>query len=155
MTLSQLIRVLIVDDQPAVRSALEAALFLDDDLQLVGTAKNGLEAVSLCRERNPNVVLMDIRMPEMDGVEATRQIRQTYPQIAVLAITSFLEPALVQNMVKAGAMGYLLKDINADQLSNAIRATYAGESVMNKEAYKILFETTDEVVHQETGHEHC
>lgn len=143
MSSPQLIPIIIVDDQPAVRSALEAALFIDDRLEIVGVANNGQEAVALCGQCKPSLVLMDIRMPIMDGIEATRLIRQQYPQITVLALTSFLEPELVQNMMHAGASGYLLKHIGADELSNAIHAAVRGESVLDSAAYKTLFEHSE------------
>ncbi len=150
---SQPIRVMIVEDQPAVRSALEAALSIDDTVEFVGAAANGKEAVDLCSHYKPHVVLMDIRMPEMDGIEATARIRKQHPQVDVLALTSFLEPELVHNMIKAGATGYLLKQINADELSAAIHATYIGESVLDKGAYKTLFETSEPAICQEIHNE--
>jgi len=150
MTPSQTIRVMIVDDQPAVRSALTAYLLVANDLELVGTAANGQEAVELCGTYQPDIILMDIRMPKMDGVEATRQITQQYPHVSVLALTSFLEPDLVQDILTAGAAGYLLKNIDAKKLSDAIRATCRGESVLDKAAYKLLFQTKKEDEEEET-----
>jgi NarL family two-component system response regulator LiaR len=118
------IRVMIVDDHDMVRSGL--ILFLDafDDLELVGEAADGVEAIDLCAETRPGVVLMDLLMPEMDGIAATRAIRQTYPNVQVVALTSFSDQDLVHRALQAGASGYILKNAPIDDLANAIRAAY-------------------------------
>src|SRR5689334_4872552 len=111
------IRVLIVDDHVVVRSGLVAMLLAFDDLQLVGEAPDGRAALDLCAASPPDVVLMDLVMPEMDGASATRAIRQAHPQTQVIALTSFHEGALVTDAVQAGAIGYLLKNVSADDLA--------------------------------------
>lgn len=114
------IRIMIVDDQDVVRRGL--SLFFDafDDLELVGEAANGLQAVHLCDEIMPDVVLMDLMMPEMDGIAATRLIRQKHPTIQVIALTSIQDDTSVRQMLDAGALGYLLKNASVDELANTI-----------------------------------
>ncbi|RME69751.1 MAG: DNA-binding response regulator [Chloroflexi bacterium] len=120
------IRVLIVDDHDMLREGLHAFLKAFPDLQLVGEAASGVEAVRLCRELNPDVVLMDLVMPEMDGVTAIRLIHQAQPAVKIIALSSFGEDELVWSALNAGATSYLLKNISADRLAKAIRATRAG-----------------------------
>ena len=141
MTKKKFQRVLIVDDQAAVRSALKAMLSVMDDLQLVGEAADGATAIKLCQEARPDLVLMDVLMPIMNGADATKAIRAQDPKVVVLALTSFLEPVLVQSMMNAGVMGYLLKNVSADELADTIRAACAGHAVFDLEAYKALFST--------------
>lgn len=136
------IKVMIVDDHAVVRSGLAAFLMVFDDLELVGEAGSGKEAVQLCARLKPDVVLMDLVMPEMDGATATQFIRQTCPHIQVIALTSFREEELVQGVLKAGAIGYLLKNVSADELANAIRSAYAGRPTLAPEAAQILIEAT-------------
>lgn len=133
-----MIRVLIVDDHPMVRSGLTALLSAYDDLELAGEASNGAEAVRACARVKPDVVLMDLVMPEMDGATATRLIREQHPQVKVVALTSFKEDGLVQDALKAGAIGYLLKNVTADELANAIRAAHAGRPTLAPEATQVL-----------------
>lgn len=132
------IRVLVVDDQAVVRSGLAAFLSIYDDLALVGDANDGAKAVNLCGQLRPDVVLMDLVMPNMDGAEATLAIRKHYPQIQVVALTSFKEDDLVKRMLEAGAIGYLLKNVSADELADAIRAAYAGRPTLSPEATQVL-----------------
>jgi len=117
------IRVMVVDDHDAVRRGLSYSLALFDELQFVGAAGNGREAISLCSQINPDVVLMDIKMPEMDGVAATRYIRQAYPRVQVIALTSYQDPETFQAMLQAGAVGYLLKSASIEEIANTIFAT--------------------------------
>jgi NarL family two-component system response regulator LiaR len=142
MTESTLIRVMIVDDHDMVRSGLSVFLDAFDDLELVGEAADGEEAIRLCAEVQPHVVLMDLVMPEMDGVEATRAIRQAYPNIQVIALTSFSEQDLVQGALQAGAVGYLLKNASIDELAAAIRAANAGKATLAPEALQSLIKAT-------------
>lgn len=132
------IRVLVVDDQAVVRSGLSAFLSIYDDLDLVGEANDGAKAVNLCGQMRPDVVLMDLVMPNMDGAEATLAIRKHYPHIQVIALTSFKEDELVKRVLEAGAIGYLLKNVSADELAEAIRAAYAGRPTLAPEATQVL-----------------
>ncbi|MFN8445033.1 MAG: response regulator transcription factor [Caldilineaceae bacterium] len=132
------IRIMIVDDQPVVRSGLGAFLSIHDDLELVGEASDGARALSLCAKVNPDVILMDLVMPNMDGAEATARIRHSFPNIQVLVLTSFKEDELVQKALEAGAIGYLLKNISSDELVKAIRAAYAGRPTLSPEATEVL-----------------
>jgi two-component system, NarL family, response regulator LiaR len=132
------IRVMIVDDHEMVRSGLALFLGACADLQLVGQAASGAEALRLCSEVEPEVVLMDLVMPEMDGVAATRAIRKAYPRTQVIALTSFGDRDLVQQALQAGAIGYLLKNVSIDELSVAIRGAHKGKPTLAPEAYRAL-----------------
>jgi NarL family two-component system response regulator LiaR len=113
-----------------------------DDLELAGEASNGAEAVELCQQAAPDVVLMDLVMPEMDGSQATRRIRQLCPEVKVIALTSFQEQDMVEQTLQAGAMGYLLKNVTAEELAGAIRAAHAGRSTLSQEAAEALVQAT-------------
>jgi NarL family two-component system response regulator LiaR len=132
------IRVMLVDDHLMVRRGLATMLKIFDDLELAGEAASGEAALQLCAQLRPDVVLMDMVMPEMDGATVTRLIRQQYPAVQVLALTSFKEGMLVQNALQAGAIGYLLKDVSADELAQAIRAAHAGRATLSPEAAQAL-----------------
>ena len=121
------IRILVADDHSVVREGLQMFLGNDEDLTVISEAHNGREAVEQARELLPDVVLMDLLMPEMDGVEATRLIRQEMPDVEVIALTSVLEDALIYDAMRAGAIGYLLKDTEAHELRRAIKAAAAGQ----------------------------
>jgi NarL family two-component system response regulator LiaR len=140
---SKPIRVMLVDDHTMVRRGLAAFLKVFDDLQLAGEAESGAAAIQLCGEILPDVVLMDMVMPDMDGATATHAIRQQFPQVQVLALTSFKEGDLVKNALEAGAIGYLLKDVSADELVQAIRAAHAGRATLSPEAAQALVETAN------------
>jgi len=139
---SQTIQVMLVDDHNVVRSGLATFLKAYDDLKLVGEAKNGLEALNLCRKKKPDVILMDLMMPVMDGIAATRAILADYPEIKIIAMTSFEEEELVQGVLAAGAMGYLLKNVTADDLAKAIRDAVSGRSTLSPEAATALIHAT-------------
>jgi two-component system, NarL family, response regulator LiaR len=128
------IRALITDDHKVVRRGLRGFLELDPALQVVGEAGNGEEAVAMARHLGPDVVLMDLLMPLMDGIEATREIRREMPDVEVVALTSVLEDASVTGAIKAGAIGYLLKTTDADELCEAIKAAAAGQVQLAPEA---------------------
>jgi len=132
---------MLVDDHAVVRSGLGAFLLAFDDLELVAEANGGEEAVRLCEQVQPDVVLMDLVMPGMDGAAATRAIRERCPQIQVIALTSFKEKELVQGAMEAGAIGYLLKNVSADELADAIRAAHAGRPTLAPEAAQALIQT--------------
>ena len=140
---SKPIRVMLVDDHAMVRRGLATFLKVFDDLQLAGEAESGEAAIQLCAEVLPDVILMDMSMPGMDGAAATRIIRQQFPQIQVIALTSFKEGKVIQQALEAGAIGYLLKDISADDLVWAIRAAHAGRATLSPEAAQALVETAN------------
>jgi NarL family two-component system response regulator LiaR len=121
-----------------VRSGLKAFLSAFNDLELAGEASSGEEALAMCREVMPDVVLMDLVMPGMDGAAATSAIKEAYPDIQVIVLTSFREEELVQKALKAGAIGYLLKNIGADELVSAIRAASVGQPTLAPEATQAL-----------------
>lgn len=141
---SQPIRVMLVDDHMMVRRGLATFLKVFDDLQLAGEAESGAAAIQLCGEILPDVVLMDMVMPDMDGAAATRAICQKYPQVQVIALTSYKEGDLVKNALEAGAIAYLLKDVSADDLVRAIRAAHAGRATLSPEAAQALVETANQ-----------
>jgi NarL family two-component system response regulator LiaR len=121
------IRILIVDDHGVVRQGLRMYLALDPELEVVGEAANGVEALRRTHELEPDVVLMDLLMPVMDGIAATEAIRRELPEVEVIALTSVLEDSAVFGAMRAGAIGYLLKDTQADELCRAIKAAAAGQ----------------------------
>ena len=128
------IRVLVADDHSVVRRGLRGFLELNDDFELVGEASNGEEAVQMAQQLKPDVVLMDILMPRMDGIQATAAIRKSLPDTEVIALTSVLEDASVVGAVRAGAIGYLLKDTEDDELCRAIKAAAAGQVQLSPQA---------------------
>jgi DNA-binding NarL/FixJ family response regulator len=128
------IRILLVDDHSVVRQGLRMFLSLDPELEVVGEAENGAEAVKMSAELNPDVVLMDLLMPVMDGITAIGEIRRDMPDTEVIALTSVLEDASVVGAVKAGAIGYLLKDTQSDELRRAIKAAAAGQVQLSPQA---------------------
>lgn len=136
------IRVMLVDDHAVVRSGLSAFLIAFDDLELVGEAADGQEAVTKCTQIRPDVILMDLVMPRMDGAQAIGAIRAQHPAIQIIALTSFKEDELVQNALRAGAISYLLKNVSADELAKAIRAAHVGRSTLAPEAAEVLIHTT-------------
>jgi NarL family two-component system response regulator LiaR len=138
MSVNQPIRVLIVDDHAMVRSGLRNFLFAYEWLETVGEAANGLEAVAYCARQPVDVVLMDVVMPEMDGTEATRQIVALGKEIKIIILTSFLEQDMVEQALRAGATGYLLKNVTAEELAQAIRAAHSGRSTLAPEATEAL-----------------
>jgi DNA-binding NarL/FixJ family response regulator len=132
------IRVLLVDDHHVVRQGLVMFLGLDPELQVVGEAADGAQAVQLADQVMPDVILMDLLMPVMDGLTAIQKIKQAHPEIEIIALTSVLEDDKVYKAVHAGAMGYLLKDTRADELAKAIKAASRGEVQLHPEAAKRL-----------------
>jgi two-component system, NarL family, response regulator LiaR len=141
---SQPIRVMLVDDHTMVRRGLATFLKVFNDLQLAGEAESGAAAIQLCAEILPDVVLMDMAMPDMDGATATRAIRQQFPQVRVIVLTSFKEGDMVKNALEAGAIGYLLKDVSADELARAIRAAHSGQATLSPQAAQALVEKTSQ-----------
>ena len=129
--MSEPIRVLIVDDQALIREGLETLLGLSPGIEVVGTARDGDEAVWLVAERRPHVVLMDLRMPRCDGVEATYRIAQQWPDVRVIALTTYADDDSIFGVLEAGAMGYLTKDAGAQAIAQAIRTVHAGEALLD------------------------
>jgi NarL family two-component system response regulator LiaR len=132
------IKVVIVDDHPVVRDGLKNMLLVFDDLELVGEAENGLAALACCQQNIPDVILMDIIMPGMDGIQATRAILDQYPQVKILILTSYPKDDLIQASLEAGAIGYILKNASIDTLADTIRSAYSGEPTLAPEAMKAL-----------------
>jgi NarL family two-component system response regulator LiaR len=132
---------MLVDDHAVVRSGLSAFLLAFDDLELVGEASNGAEAIRQVENFKPDVILMDMVMPEMDGATATHHIRQKHPDVQVIALTSFKEDRLIHRALEAGAIGYLLKNVAAEELANAIRAARTGRPTLAPEAAQALIDT--------------
>jgi NarL family two-component system response regulator LiaR len=147
------IRVMLVDDHAVVRSGLSAFLLAFDDMELVGEAADGEEAVIMAGHYRPDVILMDLVMPRMDGASATRVIRERFPEIRVVALTSFKEDDLVSNALKAGAIGYLLKNVSSDELAKAIRAASKGRATLAPEAAEALINTTRNAGALSPGHD--
>lgn len=146
MTNETIIRVIIVDDHAIVRSGLANFLNAFDDLTLVGEADNGQDALRLCAELQPDVVLMDLVMPGMDGIETTRTIRARFAEIPILILTSFGEDHKVQAALQAGAIGYILKNASIHDMAQAIRAAYAGQSTLSPEATQALIRAHTQVL---------
>jgi DNA-binding NarL/FixJ family response regulator len=126
-------RLLIADDHALVREGLRTMLSGEDGLQVIAEAHNGQEALSICRQQRPDLVLMDVRMPVMDGLEATRKIKQEMPKTSVVMVTMHENPDYLFEAVKAGAAGYVLKDASGERLLGAVRRTLEGESPLNQE----------------------
>lgn len=139
-----MIKILIVDDHAVVRSGLSKFLLVHKDLQLVGEAADGSEAVQLAGTYQPDVVLMDLIMPGMDGIAATREITRKYPHTKVIALTSFAEGNMIQGALQAGAVGYLQKNITAIELAAAIRSANSGRMTLSQEAVQVLAESVSQ-----------
>ena len=138
------IRVMIVDDHGMVRRGLTAYLSSETDISVVAEARDGQEAIQVCENLQPDVILMDLIMPELGGVAAIRIINNRWPQIRIVALTSFQEKELVQDALKAGALSYLLKNVSGKDLAAAIRDSYAGRPMLAKEAVDALIQMDDD-----------
>ena len=132
------IKVMIVDDHPIVRSGLKAMLLAIDDMEVAGEAGSGRQALARCRESLPDVILMDMVMPGMSGLETTRAVLDLYPEVKIVVLTSFPDEGLIQKSMAAGASGYLIKNVPSDNLARAIRAAYAGQATLAPEAAQAL-----------------
>jgi NarL family two-component system response regulator LiaR len=132
------IKVMIVDDHPIVRDGLKNMLLAFDDFKLVGEAENGSAALACCRQLPPDVILMDILMPEMDGILAARAIIQEFPQVRIIMLTSYPKDDLIQQSLEAGAIGYILKNTSIDTIAGAIRSAYSGQPTLAPEATRAL-----------------
>ncbi|MFN8595636.1 MAG: response regulator transcription factor [Anaerolineae bacterium] len=136
------IRVMIVDDHAVVRSGLTTFLLAVPDLELAGEAETGEQAILRCGLLKPDVILMDLMLPGTSGVTATRRILAQYPAVRIIALTSFPDDSLVQEALQAGAIGYLMKNVSARELTEAIRAAYAGKMTLSPEAAQALVHAT-------------
>jgi DNA-binding NarL/FixJ family response regulator len=125
-------RVLLVDDHALMRVAMRVTLDHDDTLEVVGEAKDGLEAITRCRELEPDVVLMDVSMPVLDGIEATRRIKREFPETSVLILTAHADQGLLMDAVKAGAAGYVLKGDDPDRVLGSVRAVLEGDTPLDQ-----------------------
>jgi two-component system, NarL family, response regulator LiaR len=133
-----MIKVLIVDDHPLVRNGINTLLGVYDDIEVIGEAGNGREAVEICEKVKPDIVLMDLIMPEVNGIEATRKILKNWPSVKVVTLTSFIDKKLIEDSLKAGAIGYILKNISGDNLVATIRDADKGKSRLSSEASDFL-----------------
>lgn len=145
------IRVMIVDDHSMMRTGLKYTLQSFDELELVAEASNGAEASALCDHLEIDVILMDMVLPGMDGAQTTELIRRNHPEVQIIVLTSFQEQNLVERALQAGAIGYLLKNVDADELANAIRAAYTGRPILAQEATEALIQSTRQRL--EPGHD--
>jgi len=137
------IQIMIVDDHSMVRTGLATYIEINDCLELVAEASSGEEAIRFCNQFKPDVVLMDLVMPEMSGVEATRKIRESFPDTQVIALTSFQEGEMVQEALQAGAISYLLKNVTMEDLTEAILAAHSGRATLAQEAVQALVNTPE------------
>jgi two-component system, NarL family, response regulator LiaR len=138
MTTTKTIRLMLVEDHDILRGGLATFLQSLDDLELVGEAATGIEAISQCGKLRPDVILMDVRMPDMDGMTATQIIREKYPETRVIILTTYMDEELIQEAIQLGVTGYLLKNVSVDQLAEAIRAAYEGKQTLSPEVNQVL-----------------
>ena len=138
MTGKNRIKVLIADDHPLVRHGLKTYFETCDDIYLVGEAENGIEAIESCEKNLPDVVLMDVKMPKLDGIEATSHILKKWPNIKVIILTSFIDKELIENSLKVGALIYLLKNESGEKIASVVRDAYQGKSNLSSEATQIM-----------------
>lgn len=134
------IRILLADDHSITRNGLKTILSLYDDMVLVGETSNGNDAIKICKKTNPDIILMDLDMPIMDGVSATGIIKKECPGVKVIALTSFTDKKLVRNAIKAGASSYIVKNISPDELINTVRSTFLGKIILSPEATEAIVE---------------
>jgi NarL family two-component system response regulator LiaR len=138
----EIIKVMIVDDHLLVRDGIELLLSTFDDIEVAAVVESGENALAFCQQEQPDVILMDMLMPDQDGPEAIDQILKSYPEIKVIALTSFVEEDLVVRAIQAGAIGYLLKNVSADKLAEAIRAAMQGQSTIEATAAQVLLQAS-------------
>ena len=140
MTEKNKIKVMLVDDHEMVRRGLSTYLIVTPDIEVVAEAKDGIEALDACARIDPDVILMDLVMPRMDGIEAIRLIGQRFPDIRVIALTSFHEKEMVQEALRAGAAGYLLKNVTGDELATAVRTVASGKHTLSPEVAQVIIQ---------------
>lgn len=131
-------KVLVADDDGLIRESLKLILELEDDIEVVGTAETGKQAFKMCGELRPDIVLMDIRMPVMDGVIGTKLIKETYKNIKVIILTTFRDDEFIKEAIKNGAEGYILKNQSSDSIIESIRAVNSGNSVFQREIANVI-----------------
>jgi len=146
-------KVLLVDDDPLIRKSLAVMLGKEVDVTVIGTAENGAEAVAFCENEQPDVVLMDIRMPQMDGVAATRLIKKAHPQVRIMMLTTFDDKPNIQQALAAGADGYLLKTDEITEIAEKLRVLVSGVGVLDVEVLKKLTTQESAILEQLTGRE--
>lgn len=146
-------KILIVDDDPLVCQSLQVLLSREEDMEVIGTANNGDEAIACCRDTLPNVILMDIRMPVMDGIQATRQIKKEWPQIQVMMLTTFQDEQNIRLAILAGAEGYLIKSTEVSSMAHQLRTLVSGTSVLDADVLKRLMQPEREGFEQLTPRE--
>jgi len=135
------IKILLADDHAIVRHGLAESMMKEEDMEVVGQAKNGLSAIDMVREKTPDVVVMDISMPDINGMDATREILRDFPKVKVIALSMHSAKKFVREMFKAGACGYLLKDCEFDELANAIRTVMKGKSYISPEITDVVVDS--------------
>jgi len=145
------IRIVVIDDHVRVHMSIEAALAVCEDMELVAHGSNGQEALHLCREHHPDIVLMDVIMPVMNGINATQTIHTQFPEIKILALSSFQDDEAVRAMLQAGAIGYVLKTASIDDMANTIRTAYSGKSVFSPEVMSALLNAPQVTPPQDFG----
>ncbi len=128
-----MIKVLIADDQELIRQSLQIVLSIKEGISVIGTAENGKKVMEFLKKEKPDVILMDIRMPEIDGVQCTKAIKERYPEVKIIILTTFDDDEFVFSALKYGASGYLLKGISMDELDKAIHTVYKGGAMINPE----------------------
>jgi DNA-binding NarL/FixJ family response regulator len=133
-----ILKILIVDDDALIRDSLKILLGLEDDIEVVGTASNGQEAFELVHEKTPDIVLMDIRMPVMDGVLGTKLIKESFKEVKVVILTTFKDDEYIKEAIKNGAEGYILKNQSSDSIIEGLRAVYKGNTVFEKDVVNII-----------------
>jgi DNA-binding NarL/FixJ family response regulator len=142
--MSDVIRIVLVDDHEIVREGLRTLLSEEADLQVVGEAENGAQAIRVCEKLQPDVVLMDLSMPEMNGIAAIQPVKQAAPECQILVVTSFIDDERVRSAIQAGAIGYVMKNVLKSDLLRAIRSAARGEPALNAEAQRILIRQSAE-----------
>lgn len=145
------ISVMIVDDQPIVRDGLELILSLSDEIEVLCAASNGEEAVELCEKHQPDIILMDIRMPVMDGVKATKVIKERYPKVKIIVFTTFNDDNFIFEALKNGASSYLLKDVESEELINTIRIIHLGGTMLQNSVAARLVNKMNELSEQKSS----
>ncbi|MCW3490180.1 response regulator transcription factor [Dethiobacter alkaliphilus] len=146
-------KILIVDDDPLVCQSLQVLLSREKDMQVIGTAAHGAKAIEFCRQSLPDVILMDIRMPVMDGISATRQIKEQWPQVRIMMLTTFRDEQKIRLAIVAGAEGYLIKSTEVSNMAHQVRALFSGTSVMDADLLKNIMQPEGPCLEQLTPRE--